>query len=110
MRDPGYIPERGWNQERPYYADADNFDFDADEVLNDETLLAERNILEPRSSWLHRTIADRRRREREDLEAAFAAQPTGDVRTPGPDVADCDVTNALEPVGVPSLAGSPSHF
>lgn len=88
--------------------DLDNFDFDADEVLNDEELQAERNIFEPRSSWLHRTIADRRRREREDLEAALAAQPTGDVRTPGIDVADCGVANTLEPVGVVALAGSPS--
>lgn len=105
MKDPGYIPERGWNQERPYYADADNFDFDADEVLNDDALLAERNILEPRSAWLHRTIADRRKREREDLEAAYAAQPTG-VRHLGPGIADCDATNPLDPVGAPSLAGS----
>lgn len=105
MRDPGYIPERGWNQEAPY-RDLDHFDYDADEVINDEALQAERNILEPRSSWLHRTIADRRAREREDLEAAMAAQPTG-LRTPGAGsgAADCGADNPLTPTGTPPLVG-----
>lgn len=111
MRDPGYIPEHGWNQEYPYgFGDDSGFDTLVGDILDDEELLAERNILEPRSVWLHRTIADRRRREREDLEAAYAARPTGNF-APGevPDVADCDVTNPLDPAGAPSLAGSPSH-